>query len=191
MDAVCYSCGGFKNQPLGSCPHCKRQPTSVEEKTASLALSTECLKPHHLQKGSAYIKKKGRLPNFHESVQQKAAQLLENYLEVIDHADSDELDLSDSFFDMDNSATSPIEVVTVHAIGKPEGVDLSRRGTPTSKSTYHVLKWEVGNEISTDEYRANQDGNGEVYIWYRWLGESWSWKCVSRAEFEQLKSVEG
>ena len=190
LDAVCFSCGGFKNQPLGSCPHCKKQPTDTEEKIVSFALSKDCLKPYNLQKGSAYIKKKGRLPSFHENVRRKAAQLMENFLEVTTH-DSDDLDLSDSFFDLDTSPTSSNETITVHAIGKPEGVDINRRGSPSNKSTYHVLKWEVGKDISTDEYQANQDGTGEIYIWFRWLGESWSWKCVSRAEFEQLRSVEG
>ena len=116
---------------------------------------------------------------------------MESFLEVANE-DSDELDLSDSFFDMDSSIeNNPPELVTVHAIGKPADVDVSRRGSPTNKSTYHVLKWEVGKDIAADEYQANQDGTGEIYIWYRWLGESWSWKCVSRMEFEQLKSVEG
>lgn len=176
---------------MDCCPHCRKKPNSRKEKIASFALSSQSLKAHHLQKGSAYIKKKERLPTFHESVEKKAAQLVESYFELVTEEDSDDLDLSDSFFDFDGSASIPTEVVTVHAIGKPEGVDLNRRGSSTTKSTYHVLKWEIGKEISDDEYHANHDGTGEIYIWYRWLGDSWSWKCVTREEFEQIKSLEG
>ena len=47
---------------------------------------------------------------------------------------SDELDLSDPFFDFDSSVSSPTEFVMVQAIEKPEGVDNSRRGSrPTNR----------------------------------------------------------
>jgi hypothetical protein len=174
-----------------SCPHCQKKPTSQQEKKASFALSDQCLKPHHLQHGSAYIKEKGRLPKFHSSVEKKAAQLVASYLEVMADADSDELDLSDSFFDFDASVSNPPEIITVHAIGKPEGVDLGRRGSPSNKSTYHVLQWEVDKDISAEEFQANLDATGDLFIWYRWMGDSWNWNCVTRPEFEQLRSVEG
>jgi hypothetical protein len=155
-----------------SCPNCQKKPSSQQEKKASFALSTQCLKTHHLQKGSDYIKKKGRLPKFHASVEKKAAQLVESYLQVMTDEDSDELDLSDSFFELDSSVSSPPEIITVHAIGKPEGVDLSRRGSATNKSTYHVLQWEVGKDISAEEFQANLDATGDLFIWYRWMGDS-------------------
>ena len=65
-----------------ACPGCKRKPSFREDKIASFALSIQCLKEHNLKKGSDYIKKKKKLPNFHESVRRKATQMVESFIEV-------------------------------------------------------------------------------------------------------------
>ena len=191
MDAVCFKCGESKKEPLAKCLQCAAKPTRREDKIASIALSIQCLKLENLEKGSQYIKKTNRLPSFHESVLKKAIRLVESYIEVVDeNDDSDSLDLSDSFFEFSNDQQQKVELVTVHAIGKPENVDVNYRGSSSNKKTYHTLQWEIGNDISVDQANRHMDSPGIIFIWYRWLGDSWVWKCVPREEFEQLRSLE-
>jgi hypothetical protein len=175
--------------PLTKCEFCKQKPGTRVERIASMALSIECLKEHNLKKGSAYIKKTKRLPKFHESIERKAIQLVEAHLEVDEPKEFDSADLSSAFFEFDFSQGSGGEKITVHAIGKPENVSDEHRGD-SKRNTYHTMQWEVGKDISAEIADANVDPAGEIFVWYRWMGKSWTWKCVSRVEFEQLKSVD-
>jgi hypothetical protein len=187
VNAVCFSCGQPKSEPMVACPSCKRKPNFREDQIASFALSLQCLKEHNLIKGSDYIKKRKQLPKFHESVRRKAAQMVESYIEV-DKEDSD-LDMSSAFFDIDLVADRP-KTVTVHAIGKPPNVALDHHSPNSKQKTYHTLEWEVGKDVPAEEVELNQDPSGELYVWYRWFGSAWTPKFVSRQEFEQLRNVE-
>lgn len=192
MTAVCIACGERKLEPISVCPHCEHKPKSREEKIASFALSDQCLKEHNLEKGSTYIKKTQRLPKFHDSVMRKAIQLVESYVEVEVEAgtDSDSFEMSSTFFDFDLS-TDATEFVKVHAIGKPEHVAVDVHGQQSGKqSTYHTLEWEVGKDVTETDANLNRDISGDLYVWYRWFGQRWTAKFVSRAEFEQLRRVE-
>ena len=174
---------------MANCPNCNKKPRFREDQIASFALSTQCLKQHHLKKGSAYIKRKKQLPNFHESVQNKATQMVESYIDVDEDDNSDSLEMSSAFFNIDLASAEP-QFVTVHAIGKPPNAALDAHERLNQQSTYHTLSWEIGKDITEAEFSQNQDISGEVYVWYRWFGSSWTPKYVSRREFEQLRSVE-
>lgn len=188
--AVCFECGGAKLAPMAKCEFCKKKPSSREDRIASLALSSECLQEHNLKKGSDFIKKHKRRPKFHESLQSKATQLVEAYIEVSPSNNSDSIDLSSSFFDFSFSQNANVETVKVHAIGKPEHLKDDYHGHRNNAKTYHTLQWEIGKDISAEDANAFKDPAGDIFIWYRWMSQNWTWKCVSRIEFEQLKSVE-
>lgn len=157
-----------------------------------MALSNECLSEKNLKIGSRYIKENKRLPKFHKKVAQKAAQLMESYIEVDDERNSDSIDLSSAFFQFDFEAGEQRrpKFVTVHCIGKPANLSDDEFIQFHKKKTYHTLQWEVGNEITPEQVAVNQDDAGNVYIWYRWINNSWNGKFVPQAEFEQIKSVE-
>jgi hypothetical protein len=187
VDAVCFSCGERKREPMAACPGCKRKPSFREDKIASFALSIQCLKEHNLKKGSDYIKKKKKLPKFHESVRRKANQMVESFIEV--EEDDSDLDMSSAFFDLEPESAAA-RTVTVHAIGKPPGVALDMHSPHSKQKTYHTLEWEVGKDVPAEEVELHQDVAGELFVWYRWFGNSWTPKFVSRQEFEQLRNVE-
>lgn len=187
MIAVCFHCGSSKFEPLAKCRSCRFEPVRREAQIASLALSRECLSEKHLKIGSAYIKKTGRIPKFHKAVQHKAAQLVDALVEV---PSSDSIELSSSFFDFEFSKPDGQETVTVHSIGKPEHLDDDYRGQGSHSQTYHTVEWEIGKQVSADQVESCKDLNGDIFIWYRWMGNRWTWKCVTRIEFEQLRSVE-
>ena len=117
---------------------------------------------------------------------------MESYIEVDDGRNSDSIDLSSAFFqfEFDAAENGRPKFVTVHSIGKPAHLSDDEFSQFHKKKTYHTLQWEVGNEITQDQLSANQDDDGDVYIWYRWISNSWQGKFVSKAEFEQIKSVE-
>lgn len=190
MIAVCFHCGGAKLAPMAMCEFCRTKPDKREDRIASMALSSDCLNESNLKKGSDYIKKRKRLPGFHQNVQNKAIQLVESYMEVSTADDSDSIDLSSSFFDFEFAQKANVETVRVHAIGKPEHLSDDHHGHRNQAKTYHTVTWEIGNEISAEEANAYRDPAGDIFVWYRWMGNAWTWKCVSRAEFEQLKNVE-
>jgi hypothetical protein len=190
--SVCFHCGGAKLAPLAKCEFCKTKPDKRADQIASMALSSDCLSEKNLKRGSEYIKQTKRLPKFHPDVQKKAMRLVESFIEITPSDGSDSVDLSSSFFDFDFShyPGAGAETITVHAIGKPEHLDNDHHGHRNHARTYHQLTWEIGKDISADQAAAYKDPAGEIFIWYRWMGNSWTWKCVSRIEFEQLKSVE-
>ena len=190
MISVCFHCGEAKLEPMAQCEFCKTKPSNHQDRVSSMALSSDCLSERNLKKGSAYIKKTKRLPRFHKDVENKAKQLVESYIEVSPSDNSDSIDLSSSFFEFDFSQNKNVEFVKVHAIGKPEHLHDDNHGHRNNGKTYHTLQWEVGKEVSAEEANAYKDAAGDLFVWYRWMGNSWTWKCVSRVEFEQLKSVE-
>ena len=190
MIAVCFQCGGAKLAPMAKCEFCKTKPDKRADRIASMALSSECLSENNLKKGSEYIKTRKRLPKFHENVQKKAIQLVESYIEVSPSDNSDSIDLPSSFFDFEFTRKANVETVRVHAIGKPEHLSDDHHGHHNHAKTYHTLTWEIGKEITAEDANAYKDSAGDIFIWYRWMGNRWTWKCVSRVEFEQLRSVE-
>lgn len=192
MIAVCFQCGSPKSGPMTKCEFCQKKPIHHRDRVVSMALSNECLSEKNLKTGSQYIKEKKRIPKFHKKVAQKAAQLMESYIEVDDARNSDSIDLSSAFFQFEFSSAKPgqPQFVTVHSIGKPANLANDEFSQFHKKKTYHTLQWEVGNEITVKQASANQDDDGNVYIWYRWMNDNWNGKFVSKAEFEQIKSVE-
>ncbi len=194
MNAVCYSCGAPKSEPLITCEQCSNQPIQHEDRVASMALSLNCLKPHHLEKATDYIKRTAKLPKFHDSVRRKALELIESMLELAPELsdDDDSMEFSSSFFEFVPDDIKPLNKrVTVHAIGKPSHFqdDAPPNGQVRS-NTYHTMEWEVGLEITEEQASLYLDPLDNIYIWYRWLGNKWTWKCVSREEFEQIRKVE-
>lgn len=192
MIAVCFQCGSPKSGPMTKCEFCQKKPVHHRDRVVSMALSNECLSEKNLKIGSQYIKEKKRLPKFHKKVALKAAQLMESYIEVDDGRNSDSIDLSSAFFqfEFDAGEQGRPKFVTVHCIGKPANLSDTEFSQFHKKKTYHALQWEVGNEITQEQVSANQDDDGDVYIWYRWISNSWHGKFVPKAEFEQIKSVE-
>ena len=175
---------------MAKCEFCKTKPSHHDDRVASMALSTECLKEPTLKKGSDFIKRTKRLPKFHQSIENKATQLVESYIEVSPSENSDSIDLSSSFFEFEFAQNENESFITVHAIGKPEHLSDDRQGHRISGKTYHTVQWQIGKDISADDATAYQDADGDIFVWYRWMGNSWIWKCVSRVEFEQLRRVE-
>ena len=187
MVAVCFACGESKNEAMEVCASCGKKPGSRDEKIASFALSDLCLKERNLVKGSEYIKKKRKLPRFHQNVEKKAIQLVESYIDFGTSTDEDSFQLSESFFDF--AGVTSVEKVMVHVIGKAEGVAVTQRGPTSKMKTYHTLEWEVDKDVSQAEVDQHLDA-GALYIWYRWMGEKWQYKFVDKAQFDQLRQVE-
>ena len=122
--------------------------------------------------------------------------MIESMLELAPELDedSDSMEFSSSFFEFVPEDITPLNKrVTVHAIGKPKHIqdddDSLGRLQQNRSNTYHTLEWEVGKEISEEQANMYMDPSGNIFVWYRWLGNKWSWKCVSREEFEQLRKV--
>lgn len=158
-----------------------------------MCLSDKCLKEKHLVMGSRYIRKNNKLPKFHESVVAKANELISSISDSQGEY-SQSFEFSNSFFDFQGLKGGKGETVQVHAIGKPlgEGKDgtapvsnLGARG-----STYQVLSWEIGKEITFDEADLHMDDEGNIYVWFRWMGSGWNWKPVSQDEFNRLRALE-
>ena len=183
MHAVCYKCGEEKKFPLTMCNHCQAIPESSKDRIASMSLSAECLKEKNLIKASNYIKLKKRLPQFHETVTTKATQLAKQNSEA-DSSSSMSFELSESFFDFkpDPSKSAKNETVTVHSIGKPRGIDRIHSGPVSREGTYQMLTWEIGRDISAEEVQMHRDAFGCIYVWYRWMENKWTWKCVTKAD---------
>lgn len=158
-----------------------------------MCLSDKCLSQKNLDVGSKYIRKNSRTPKFHERVLAKAQE----FINAIPESSSDmsqSFEFSNSFFDFQGLAGGKGETVRVHAIGRP--LQDSGGNTPPSnignrQSTYQELVWEIGNEISFDQADLHMDDEGNIYIWYRWIGSSWTWKPVSKEEFSKLRGMEG
>ncbi len=194
MEAVCFACGHEKGGALLPCPKCQVKPLSQRDRLASLCLSKQCLPPKQLVMGSEFIKAKGKLPGFSESVVRKATQLLGTLPAASGSEDiSTSFDFSESFFDFEGKSQSAVEPkITVHVLGKPASLKANEEGGNlwNSRRTYHTLTWRIGKEISEDDYESHRSGDGEIYVWYRWIGNRWTWKYVSKSEFERLRKLE-
>lgn len=158
-----------------------------------MCLSDKCLSEKNLDIGSKYIRKNNKLPKFHEKVHQRATELIDAIPERSSTDQSQSFDFSTSFFDFQGLDGGRGETVCVHSIGKPkdnkEGPGaVSNLGN--NQSTYQVLNWEIGNEVTFDEADLHMDDEGNMYIWYRWIGSDWTWKPVSQEEFFRLKEME-
>ena len=189
MTAICFKCGGRKNDPLRMCSSCHALPESEQDRLISLALSSKCLKDKNLLKASEYIQRKKRPPRFSEGVKEKARQLLEASAVVANNSQS--IELSASFFEFDDLREEPKKrMVTVHSIGKPANLSPDHRGPISRDKTYRVFKWEIGTDISEEMAKQYIDALGCIYVWYRWLEDKWVWKCVTKSEFSNLRKVE-
>jgi len=202
VQAVCFSCGASKDGPLVACRRCHTKPISKRDRITSFCLSLRCLKPHHLERGAAYIKTRGRLPRFHPKVIALATKQVEALPPPRAEKSSEtgqeystSFEFSESFFDFQGQIGQRESIsVTVHIIGKPPGdagpaataSQLGRRG-----STYHRDTWQVGDEVSEEEYEMHRHTDDCLYVWYRWMGNGWAAKFVSKAEFDRLKEMEG
>ena len=195
MEAVCFACGHEKKGPLLSCPKCQVKPLSQRDRLASMCLSRPCLPEKQLKMGAEFIKAKGKIPGFSDSVIAKATRLLDALPGAASGDDiSTSFEFSESFFDFDGKHRSDIEPrVSVHVLGKPADLKADDRGGNlwSSRKTCHTLTWRVGKEISEDDYEAHRGADGEIYVWYRWIGNRWTWKYVSKTEFERLRKLEG
>ena len=192
MQAVCFKCGGSKSDPLKLCRHCHALPESHNDRVTSMCLSQNCLKPANVVKAGKFIKQKKRPPGFRSKVKNRAIELI-NALPDESDSVSMSIDLSDSFFLLDKRDEPAIKKLVVHAIGKPaNGAADTYHQHPsrTRKSTYHTLEWEIGRDISQHEADVHADSSGELFVWYRYLGNEWAWKCIPRHEFEQLREME-
>ena len=188
MQAVCYKCGGEKNEPMKMCAHCHTLPELFEDQILSMGLSTDCIRAENVQKAGKYIRKKGRPPKLHTKVRAKAKKLVRAY-QPQDLSAS--MEMSASFFDMsdlieDESAEEVLELVGVHMIGKPANGEFTQL---SNESTYIESTWTVGIDISEEDFARHVDDGGEIYVWYRWSQEKWQPKFVSKDEFEQLKQL--
>lgn len=194
--AVCFACGRPKASPLVHCKKCEAKPISRGDKINSMALSSHCLSEKHLIAGSKYIRQYHKLPKINEKVILKATKLIDAIPERPDDKNKS-FDFSSSFFDFpgltkgnDGSAG---ETVRVHSIGKPknleEGAEL--RGMLGHKeSTYQLLHWKLGTDISIEEADEKMDEKGNIYVWFRVLGDDWTYKHVGKDEFMRLRAME-
>ena len=192
--AICFRCGKEKDRALERCKRCQAMPESRRHQIRSLCMSAECLKQENLAKCLEYVKSKKRFPKFHDKVKQQAIQILEQQLQSA-KATSQSIELSSSFFDfsdMSHGGNQPEKIVLVHVIGRHKeqqdapSLDANR----TQKRTYHQVWWQVGKDISLHDYDTHKDSLGELYVYYRWMNELWTSKCVSKAEFDKLKTLE-
>ncbi len=193
MNAICFACGREKQDPLDHCDHCDVKPMSQKDRISSYCLSSNCLKPASLEKGSKYIRLKRKLPKIAEPVIRRATKIVESL--DVDEEQYTSMGMDESFFDFKGFADKRAETVRVHSIGKPpksndgDTTGVSHMGS--QKNTYRLLTWELGKDISIDDCDANVDENGELYIQFVWMGDrGWIWKHVSKSHFDQLRALD-
>lgn len=192
MGALCFECGNRKTGALKLCSRCGAVPKTQDEKVLSLCLSLECVTQKTLLVCQRHFEKKKRAPRFKESIVQRATKCLE---EQVESASDNSIMFSNSVFDFSDlreEKSTPARRVTAHIIGKGPKQHNADANASLGKphQTYHRSSWVVGNDISEEMYESNKGPRGDVYIWYRWLNNQWSWSCIARDKFEQLKAVE-
>ena len=186
MNAVCYKCGEAKDSALVVCPACQQQPEEPQDQIVSVVLSTRCVHRTKLVGASEFVKRKKRLPKISDKLIRKAMAVLE----AEQDGSSSSVEYPSSFFDFRESSQEDEHSITVHVIGRP---NISKIKSPTGppKKTYHTEEWVLGSDVSREDAdRDRDDETGCLYAWYRLIGGRWTWKLVSRQEFEELKSVE-
>lgn len=194
--AVCFACGHQKASPLALCKKCQAKPLSRGDKINSMSLSNHCLSQKHLEAGSKYIRQYHKLPKINEKVTAKATKLIDAIPERPDDKNKS-FDFSSSFFDFPGLTAgndlSGGETVRVHSIGKPKKFKKGEENKGmlgNKESTYQLLEWKLGTDISIEEADEKMDGDGDIYIWYRFMGDDWVHRYVTQEEFMRMKSLE-
>jgi hypothetical protein len=193
--AVCFACGKTKASPLVRCKFCEAKPISSRDKINSMAISNHCLNQKHLKAGSDYIRQYHKLPKINEKVIEKATKLVKAIPERPDDRKKS-FDFSSSFFNFPGltKGNDRGETVRVHSIGKPKNIKKGEdaRGMLGNKeSTYQLLHWKLGTDISIEDADNNVDDDGDLYIWYRFMGDDWTYKHISKEKFNSLQAMEG
>ena len=193
--AVCFACGKTKASPLSLCKNCEAKPLSSRDKISSMALSNHCLSQKHLKAGSDYIRQYHKIPKINEKVIAKATELVNAIPERPDDRKKS-FDFSSSFFNFPGltEGNERGEVVRVHSIGKPKSFkrgEESRGMLGNKESTYQLLEWRLGTDISIEEADNNVDDDGDLYIWYRFLGDDWTYKHISKSKFMDMQALGG
>ena len=192
MSALCFKCGNHKTGALKLCSKCDAIPETKEEKVLSLCLSLECVTQQTLKVCQRHFEKKQRAPRFKDVIVERATKCLE---EQIESGTDNSIMFSASVFDFSDLIEEKSTIrkqVTAHIIGKGPKQDTADANASFGKAhkTYHRSNWVIGNDISEEKYESNKGPHGDVYVWYRWLNNQWSWSCISHDKFEQLKAVE-
>jgi hypothetical protein len=192
IKALCFKCGAKKKEPAGLCDRCMAAPRKYDDLVLSYCLSTECIKPETLVKCGEYLTEKKRLPKFHSSVVAEANRLAAR------HAGPGEqsMEFSQSMLEFADSEEDLTDVprrrtVLVNVIGRRAGHsdEDPSTGLGSRQKTCHSETWIVGKHISEEQVNEYLDGN-QIFVWYRWIHDRWSWSCISRGKFAQLKAVE-
>lgn len=89
MNAICFNCGAEKSAAIKLCKECRSLPTSEQDRVVSVCLSSDCLRQENLFIARKYMRKKNRLPGFHEKVLRKAEKIVDEM--------PDEFQISQSF----------------------------------------------------------------------------------------------
>lgn len=168
-------------------------PQSNDEMILSFCLSLDCISADNLKKCRAWFKQKQRPPKFSDSVIEQAKKCAR---EAADDSDSsivyppEMLEFADLDDDDDDESPARRKTVRVHVIGRPKGLadDEPPRNFGKEK-TFFRETWVIGRDIAEDMVNHNLDGD-QLFIWYRWIGNRWSWCPVTRGKFAQLKAVE-
>ena len=77
INAICCGCGAEKSAAIKLCNECGELPTSREDRIVSVCLSSDCLKQDNLRIAKSYIRKKNRLPGFHDKVRFEAERIVD------------------------------------------------------------------------------------------------------------------
>ena len=194
MQAICYSCGASKSSPLKVCGGCHTAPSKHDDQILSLCLSLECVKQDTLGRCRKYFEKKKRPPRFKEKIVKLAEMLLD---EQLGNSASHSLEFSSSLFEFpeliaEDAPRKKLSAIMAFVIGKGPNQDEADGNVSIGKAgkTFHTRQWLVGEDISKEMYESNKGFDGEVYVWYRWINNRWTWTCVGKAQFDQMKSLE-
>ncbi len=187
--ALCYKCGAKKSEPTKMCGECMATPRNFDELVLSYCLSLECLKPDTLKKCRQIFKQKKRPPKFRPEIKRAAARLAEERSDVGEQSIQFPSELMD-FADLEEDESGGRRSVPVQIIGRVEGQPEDEPPEISCKrKTCHFETWIVGKDITQEQVDQYMDGE-QVFVWYRWMGNRWSWSPISRGKFAQLKSVE-
>lgn len=191
IHAICFRCGAQKSEPLNMCGDCHVIPEIERHQLRSICLSSDCLKQENLEICARYLKKKKRLPKIHDKVIRRAQQKLRT-LEAV-HSNSQSMEFSSAFFDfsdLESTKKRPDKIVRVHVIGRSKDEEDAPSDNHPNLGTYHQIWWQVGKDITSEEFSVHRDPTDEIYVIYRWLEERWTHWCVSREDFERFKMAE-
>ncbi len=189
--ALCFKCGSRKKEATTMCGKCMSAPRTFDDLVLSFCLSLQCVTPDTLKKCREHFKVKKRPPGFRESIIELARPLAERYAidseqsiqyppEMLEFTDLDDDD------DVVKRRSVRVQIIGRH---KGRGDDEPSEALGNKKKTCHMETWIVGKDITEEQVTQNVDGD-QIYVWYRWMGNRWSWSCVTRGKFAQLKALE-